>query len=196
MFNTRSKKYAGFGLIELLVSISVIMLVMGVVMARHSSYNGAVLLRSQAYEVALLLREVQLSAVSAVGQGSNYRNVYGVYFNEGSNFYYTFSDDTPNNYFYNDGEELGKRNNLDERFVISDIRTVDGGVDSPVPGDDISIVFQRPNFDALFYTDEDDAVLTGVSTVEIDVRLVGTTGNGVGEVRTVEVSRTGQITVQ
>lgn len=194
MFKTKTTKNTGFGLIELLVSISVVMLVMGVVMTRQNSYNGAVLLRSQAYEVALLLREVQLSAVSAVGQGTDYRNTYGVYFDTGSNFYYTFSDDAPYNYFYDAGEELGKRNNLDGRFVISDIRTVNGAVETSE--NDISIVFQRPNFDAIFYTGTNTPAPSGVSTVEIDVRLVDTTGNGLGEVRTVEVSSTGQITVQ
>ncbi len=196
MFNTKSHKFFGFGLIELMVSISVVMLVMGVVMSRQNSYNGAVLLRSQAYEVALLLREVQLSAVSAMGQGSNYRNTFGVYFDVGSSFYYTFNDDSPNNFFYDAGEELGKRNNLDKRFVISDIRTVDGGTETSLgETGDISILFERPNFDALFYTSANTAVPSNVSAIEIDVRLVGTSGNGNGEVRTVEVSRTGQISV-
>jgi type II secretory pathway pseudopilin PulG len=194
MFNSKTKINNGFGLIELMVSISVVMLVMGVVMSRHNSYNGAVLLRSQAYEVALLLREVQLSAVSAVGQGSNYRNTYGVYFDAGSSFYYTFNDSGTTNYFYDVGEEIGKRNNLDRRFVIDEIRVVDGGVETVE--EDISILFQRPNFDAIFYAGANNPVSSGVSSVEIDVRLVGTTGNGAGEVRTVEVSRTGQITVQ
>ena len=55
----------GFGLVELLVSISIMLLVTMVVLVNHESFNNGALLRSQAYEVALRLREVQLSAVGA-----------------------------------------------------------------------------------------------------------------------------------
>ena len=60
----------------------------------------------------------------------------------------------------------------------------------------LSIVFKRPNFDAIFYESSGTQAPANVSAVLIDVRLKGTTGNGVGEVRTVEITRTGQITVQ
>ena len=59
----------------------------------------------------------------------------------------------------------------------------------------MSIVFERPNFDARFYTSS-GPVSSAVSAVQLVVRLRGTTGTGVGVVRVVEISRTGQITVQ
>jgi Tfp pilus assembly protein FimT len=54
----------GFGLVELMVSISIMMLLTVVILNRQSSFNGAVLLRNQAYEVAFALRKAQLLAVS------------------------------------------------------------------------------------------------------------------------------------
>lgn len=183
----------GFSLIELLVSVSIIVLVMGVVIARQDSYNGSVLLRSQAYEVALQIRDIQLSAVSAIGSAGQFRDVVGLYFStigdEGER-YLTFRD-ADGDFFYTSGEEFGKANNLDKRFEINEIRLIEGSVRTV---DDVSVVFERPNFDALFYTDSDEP--SSASAIEIDVRLKGTTGNEVSEVRTVEITRTGQITVQ
>jgi len=189
----------GFGLVELLVSVSIILLVTSIIMSRHGSYNGAVLLRSQAYQVALLAREVQLSAVSAVGETGEYRNVYGLYFSTNApvsgNYYYTFRD-TNGNMFFDSPEQVGARNNIDRRFVIAEIRLVDGSGATLSTPTNLSVVFQRPNFDALFYTAASAAAYPAVSTVEIDIRTRGTSGSGVGEVRTVEISRTGQIIVQ
>jgi type II secretory pathway pseudopilin PulG len=181
----------GFGLIELLVSISIVVLVTSVIMSRQTSYNGAVLLRSQAYQVALEAREVQLSAVSAIGSASNFRNVFGLHFDTANpNYYIVFRDADGDNY-YDVGEEVGKRSNIDPRFQISQIRRLVNGTPTTEPR--LSVVFERPNFDARFFNFAGE--VTG-SVVEIDVRVKGTTGAGVGEVRTVEITKTGQIIVQ
>jgi type II secretory pathway pseudopilin PulG len=189
----------GFGLVELLVSISIVVLVTGIIVSRHNSYNGAVLLRSQAYEVALQAREVQLSAVSAVGSSGVFRNVYGVHFDTSTadrrQYYLFFRDSLPYNNFYDAADVVVQRGNIDPRFEISQIRRVVSPTDSVETS--LSVVFERPNFDARFYTSP-SASLLGVagSAVEIDIRVKGTTGTGVGEVRTVEITKTGQIIVQ
>jgi type II secretory pathway pseudopilin PulG len=188
---------AGFGLIELMVSIGIVVLVMAIVMVNHNKSTSAVLLRSQAYEIALDAREVQLSAVSAIGLAGDFRNVIGLYFNTSTNrdYYLRFAETGTNNFFYNSGEELSPRGALDPRFEIDAIRLMDGTTVSAQPSA-ISVVFERPNFDALFYTAANSPADPNVSAVEIDVRLVGTTGTDVGAVRTVEITRTGQISVQ
>lgn len=185
---------AGFGLIELLVSISIVVLVTSIILVKHSSYNGAVLLRSEAYKIALQVREIQLSAVSVIGEVGDFRNVFGLHFNTNTtpNYYYTFRDSDGDS-FWDSGEEVGKRNNVDARFVIDDIRLIGGAGGNP---DAISIVFERPNFDAGFFTGANAEVNSAVSGIEIDVRLNSSTGNTAGEVRTVEVTKTGQITVK
>jgi len=188
----------GFGLVELMVSISIVVLVTSIILVRHTSYNGAVLLRSQAYEVALQAREIQLSAVSAILEAGGFRNVFGLHFDTNtSDYYLNFKDNTSGSggdFYYGSGEQIGKRNNIDKRFEIGEIRLMNGvtTVSSPTA---LSIVFERPNFDARFFTGANNEVTTA-STVEIDIRLKGASGTGSGEVRTVEISRTGQITVQ
>jgi type II secretory pathway pseudopilin PulG len=185
----------GFGLIELMVSIGIVVLVMAVVMAKHNKSNSAVLLRSQAYEIALDARELQLSAVSAVGLSGDFRNVIGLHFDTSNpDYYLRFAETGTNNYFYNAGEELSPRGAIDSRFGIDAIRLVNGGTETAI--DEVSIVFERPNFDAMFYTAANTPVSSAVGAVEIDVRLLGTTGSDVGAVRTIEISRTGQIVVQ
>lgn len=186
---------AGFGLVELMVSIGIVVLVMAIVMAKHNKSTSAVLLRSQAYEVALDAREIQLSAVSAVGTGGDFRTSFGMHFDTAQPTYYVrFTDTVTANFYYDSGEELAPRGMLDPRFEIDAIRLVNGGVETAI--DDISIMFQRPNFDALFYTSANTPASLAVNAVEIDVRLKGSTGTDVGAVRTIEITRTGQISVQ
>lgn len=185
----------GFALVELLVSISILVLVLGTIMFRHSAFNSAVLLRSQAYEVALQARDTQLFAVSIVSDNGNYKNRYGLHFTKDSITYKIFRDNHRNSYFDSD-EEFGKQGNLDPRFVISDIRWVQNdGTKASISN--VSVLFERPNFDAKFYTGAAPAgALSNAASVEIDVRLKGTTGDEVSEVRTVEITRTGQISVK
>lgn len=186
---------AGFGLVELMVSIGIVVLVMGIIVSKHSSYNGAVLLRSQAYSVALQAREIQLSAVSALETESlGYRNVLGLHFNTGTPaFYYNFRD-ADNDHFFDTGEEFGRRNNIDSRFEIDAIRLVGSAA---IPSA-VSVVFERPNFDARFFTAGGGTGTepAGVTAIEVDIRLKGSTGSGVGDVRTVVITKTGQITVE
>ena len=183
----------GFGLVELMVSISIMVLVTSVILVNNNSYNGATLLRNQAYEIALQLREVQLLAISATEAGSGFRNVYGVHFSTSTNnTYFIFRDVNANYYFDAGSEKLGKQGILDPKFVIDAIRLIGTGAIE----DELSITFKRPNFDANFYSESGAAVPASVSAVEIDVRTKGTTGTGNGKIRTVEITRTGQITVK
>ena len=196
--NSRSYKLSqiGFGLVELMVSISIMVLITSVILVKNNSYNGATLLRNQAYEIALQLREVQLLSISAAEAGSGFRNVYGVHFNTVNNDIYFIFKDTNVNYYFDasllPSEKFGKQGSLDSKFVIDAIRLV-GSPDTP---EQLSITFERPNFDAKFYRGPLNFVAPAVSGVEIDVRTKGTTGPGSGKIRTVEITRTGQITVK
>lgn len=188
---------SGFGLVELMVSISIMVIVSAIILARQDSFNSAVLLRSQAYEIALALREVQLSAVSASGDTGSFRTVYGVHFTSDTspaadplNGYFQVFKDANNNGFYDAGEEFGPRGNLDKRFEVRAI-----SIGGAPPSSELAIVFVRPNFDALFF---DDAVGGAVraSTIEIDIARRGISGTGPDVVRTIEVTSTGQIAVK
>lgn len=196
---------AAFGLIELLVSISIVMIVMSIVLARQDTFNSAVLLRNQAFDIALSLREAQLSAVSVQVIGGSDRQVIGVYFDTdatgaANQRFIVFRDgalatpDPSPNGFYNPSEDalVGQPRQLDPRFEIAEIRA-DGSI---VSGGELSILFERPNFDARFF----DAATSELSesVIEIDVKRVGVpvVAGDPGTVRTIEITETGQIAVQ
>jgi prepilin-type N-terminal cleavage/methylation domain-containing protein len=64
----KQKNYRGFTLIELMVTITIVVLVTGIVLVQYSSFNSSVLLTSQAYQLAFDLREAQSLAISVRGQ--------------------------------------------------------------------------------------------------------------------------------
>lgn len=193
----QQESMAGFSLVELMISISIMVIVAGIILTRQSSFNGAVLLRGEAYDIALQIREVQLNAVSASGNSGTFRSVQGVQFDTStfSNNFYRIFVDTPTgvdaNGFYDSGEEFGQQGLLDPRFEIRAIRAI--GTDAIV-GTEVSVVFVRPNFDARFF--DSSGELTNTSSVEVDIARRGATGTGPDVVRTLEITSTGQIAVQ
>lgn len=184
---------AGFGLVELMVSIGIMLIVMSIVLVNQTSFNGAVLLRGEAYKVALSTREIQLSAVSAMGDGGgNFRSVLGVHFDTANDSIYKIFKDAGNNHFYTlSTEEFGTQGKIDPRFEIDAIKELD---DTAISGGKVSVVFERPNFDARFFTGAGNELIT--SGIKIDVRRRGSTGSGDGDVRTIEITASGQISVQ
>jgi prepilin-type N-terminal cleavage/methylation domain-containing protein len=184
----------GFGLIELMVSISIMALVSAIVLVKQSSFNGAVLLRGQAYKVALAAREAQLNAVSAVGVAGDYRALVGLHFTTNEkNIFRTFKDGDNNNGFFDADEALGQPGVLDGRFEIRALRVVTGSTETPVS--DLSVVFERPDFDARFFTAPNTEV-TNASAVEIDIARTDVSTVRAADIRTVEITATGQIIVQ
>ncbi len=185
-------------MVELMVSIGIVVLVLSVVVTRQQAFNGAVLLRSQAYEIALAMREIQLGAISSASDGSGeFRAVQGVYFNEGENQQYrlfrdtTLAADPNNNNFWDPGEDIGFSGLLDPRFEIRSI-------EPNSIGSELSIVFQRPNFDAVFVRNRNNnpGSISNVPVVLITIGLRGGSGTVCGEdIRQIEVSSAGQISV-
>jgi prepilin-type N-terminal cleavage/methylation domain-containing protein len=184
----------GFGLIELLVAISVMAIVSAIIIARHDNFNSAVLLRSQVYELALRTREVQLSAVSAIGASGQFRNQYGVLFSAGTssrNSYIPFRDTNDDGFFSSATEQFGQIGRIDSRFQIRAVRFI-GSTESTASG--VAVIFERPNFDARFFNRANNEV--DASAVEVDVARVGQTGTGPNVLRTLVITSTGQITVR
>jgi prepilin-type N-terminal cleavage/methylation domain-containing protein len=178
---------SGFGLIELMVSVSIMVIVAGIILARQNSFNGAVLLRSQAYEIAFEIREVQIGAVSSgnVTGGDVFRSVLGVNFSTASDRYVSFRDSNGNNQ-YDPGTDpsLGQQGVIDSRFYITRIE-IDG-----VPHTESSVLFVRPNFDAIFSPSGSEMLIylkrKGSQVSDI----------GPGDLRIIEVTSTGQIDVR
>lgn len=190
--NQQKLTTAGFSLVELLVSIGIVVLVMAIVITRQDGFNGAVLLRSQAYEIALAVREAQLSAVSAQSDGNgNFRSVIGVYFNTDVSDRYVLFIDANNNNFYDNGEAFGAYGLLDPRFEIKDIRPSTGVLGA---GNDMSVIYERPNFDAHFF--DAPSSERAINSIAVDIGFSGGTGSVCGvDIRTIEITQTGLIYV-
>ncbi len=175
----------GFSLIELLVSISIIAVVSGVVVARNNSFEGAMLLRNQAYLVASAVREAQLLAVSGTGQTDQVQR-YGVFISTTAgqqNTIFIFRDANNNRRF--DGGEVVSSVRIDGRFQIDSISGASGAHGSA------SVTFLRPNYDATFSS----ASATFTGPLHIHLRRVGRAGNDMGAVRRITVTSSGQVSV-
>jgi prepilin-type N-terminal cleavage/methylation domain-containing protein len=188
----------GFGLVELMVSISIMTLVSTVILVKNRSFNNALLLRNQAYEVAFSLRQSQLLAVSGNKENSADSNQYGIFFDvttaPGNGQYRLFRDDSDSSsatigrYDTND-TTLGTIGILDNRFII-DIADSSG---NSISENELTISFVRPNFDALFKYD------TGVyfsGPVYLKILPKDNTGYTNTPYRLVEITSTGQISVK
>ncbi len=187
----------GFGLVELMVSISIMTLVSTVILVKNRSFNNALLLRNQAYEIAFSLRQAQLLAVSGNKESSSDSNQYGIHFDvdsePGNGQYRMFRDDSDSSTNlgrYDSGDTtLGTIGTLDNRFVIREI--VDNN-NNPLE-DELSVTFVRPNFDALF-KDSSGGYFSG--PVYLKVSPKDDTGFVNVPYRLVEITSTGQITVK
>ena len=177
---------SGFGLIELMVSMSIIVLVSSIIISRQSTFNSAIILRNQTYEVAFAIREAQQLAVSG---GDESVRRYGLYFNTSttSKQQYILFKDSNDSGTYDAGEQIGLTGKIDRSF---EVRQTFIGVN---PYTEMVILFERPNFDAKYF--DSTGSLQNDTVAYIDIARSGQSGTAVGVVRRVEVTQTGQISV-
>ncbi len=173
----------GFSLIELMVTAAIVILVTGVSLARYGSFNNSVLLNSQAYELALDIRQTQLYGVSVTSQTGDFDEPFGIYFDTSTNTYVLFQDD--GDYAYESGEQVGEGYTIDPRFEITSIGTSCG---SAATVSSISIVFERPDFDAIMRVPG----CGNVATVNVQIAAVA----DAVESRTITINASGLISVQ
>lgn len=181
-----SKTGRGFGLIELIVSIGIMTLVATTVLFRQTSFNNAVVLENQAYEVAFDIRQTQLQAVSAQGGvDGDFRARFGIQFTIGQQLYQVYRS-SGTNYTLVNGTPLGAPFRVDNRFVIDRFEIIG---DSDITSGSLSILFQRPNFDSIFYA---EGSLQSYDEIAIVIRGV----NDPSRERRVLVTSSGQVTVE
>lgn len=185
MFPKNTQHNSGFTLIELLVTVSIIVLVTGLALSRYSSFNSTVLLNSEAHEVALDVRRAQSYGLSASGLGGSFRDPYGVYFNLNRPGRYIFFQDSDRDGRYDTSEQL-EVVKIDPRYELAELCTESS---CNTGSGAVSVLFQRPNFLANFWSSFDGSVS------ELSIRL-SEADSGSPKSKVIKIESTGYIDIQ
>ena len=167
-----SKK--GFTLVELLITISIFVILTGVVLFNQKSFDSTILIKNLAYDIALTIRQAQTYGVNVKeSQVEGKFSSYGVYFDlnaDGGNQKFVFFSD--NGADVADGKQTGapdmkfngsmdcpsddvecvQKYSIKKNFYISNICARAGSGDCDT-ADQLTLYFQRPNPDAYIFLD-------------------------------------------
>lgn len=134
----------GFSIIELLVTLAIATLVVSAVLVRFDVFDSVVVLKSLAYEVALTVREAQVFSVSTIGDSTGtFDTPYGVYFSEATpQQYVLFEDD--GDLVYDADDTILETYEMNAKYELRDLCA-----DATCGRTDLSLVFQRPEFDPI-----------------------------------------------
>jgi prepilin-type N-terminal cleavage/methylation domain-containing protein len=192
-------KNAGFTLVELLVTITIFVILTGVVLFSQSRFNSTIFLTNLAYDTALTIRQAQTFGINIKEfNGASKFLPYGVHFDiDHPDSFILFADNTYED-LDNPGEgkykgdpgvcEVEKgcvtRYNITRGNKIGDLC-----IDANTCGlSSIDIVFIRPNPDAIIRSSR-----SGSLNSESEGRVILTAPDG--STRTVRVSQTGLIEI-
>lgn len=180
-FKAKNKKNhkAGFTLIELLVTISMFVVISGVVLFNSSSFDNSILLHNFTYDVALTIKQAQTYGVN-VNENSqgDFKKDYGVYFDitkeTGSNTNFVIFNDfldpalQPNDPKFRTqsvntcdiGSECIKKYSMNKGTHIQNICASNDllNLSSFCDINKLSITFSRPSLEANIYTFNGDTV--------------------------------------
>jgi prepilin-type N-terminal cleavage/methylation domain-containing protein len=194
----KQSKKRGFTMIELMVSISIMVVIAAIVLTKYTVFDSTVLLKSVAYDIALMLREAQVKSVSATrGTNSIFDYPFGVTFAPASKTYTAFRFNATGTYPWYDEVTANRVTNLqsitiDRSMRVQDVCIFVGGTkDCNIARLDVS--FRRPEYAALFYAKPDSGpdLSTTITSAEI---VVDSTRNSANTFK-VRISGLGQMTV-
>jgi prepilin-type N-terminal cleavage/methylation domain-containing protein len=201
MFFAKKQKQKGFTLVELLVTISIFVILTGIVLWNQTKFNSTILLTNLAYDTALTIRQAQSYGINIKEFNTDQFVPYGVHFEENSKSFILFADtgydpDNPsavNNYEGETDECLSihgcvSRYSIKRGNYVSNIEAFDGS--TSISKEQLEIVFKRPNPDAIIYAKDlgdsnytlfDKAIIT-LKGVDDSIRTVSVQSNGLIEV--------------
>jgi prepilin-type N-terminal cleavage/methylation domain-containing protein len=178
----------GFTLIELLVTISIFVILTGVVIFNESKFNSTILLTNLGYDVALTIRQAQTYGINIKEFNDEGFLPYGVHFDKSDDAKKSFIlfadvrydpiDRIAYPYGFDDLLDLSEcqvdlgcvsRYNIQRGNYISDLWVDDEPVDS------LDIIFQRPNPDAIIISNGD---ISGTLGGKAEIFLISSDGTG------------------
>ena len=171
MFLQKKKFQAGFTLVELLVTITIFVILTGIVLFNQTKFNSTILLTNLAYDTALTIRQAQTYGINIKEfNGSGNFLPYGVHFETGANnkSFILFADTS-----YVQGTDLVhvfasptqatcltaygcvSRYNITRGNYISKLCSTGPARSEDCTVTKLDILFQRPNPDAKIYANGD-----------------------------------------
>lgn len=199
-------KNRGFTLVEVLISISIVVVMMSVVLYNYGSFTDRLALSSAGQEIAVTIRQAQtygLSVKELASSPGTFDSAYGTFFSLAEpDSYYLFADvGNPANKIFGIGNGCGgdatecvQKFTLRNGVRISRICSVPA-VGSPVCApasnsfNQMNITFLRPNPDATIRLSSNGVFYADPSTSQIVLT------SPQGQELTITVERTGQVLV-
>ena len=209
----KPKYTGGFTLIELLVTISIFVILTGVVLYNENSFDNTILLSDLAYDTALTVRQAQAYGVNTQEiPGSGFASSTGVYFNTnttaaGSNTNFVLFADTNGDGLYDSVSKqpglvtscpVGSTECL-QKYSIKNGNTITAmcvGTSAQdcaqTPVSNLTILFTRPDPDANIFTINSG----GSKSSPYGYAQITVSSGGNASSRNIVVTATGQIYVQ
>jgi len=186
----------GFTLVELLVTISIFVILTGIVLWNQTKFNSTILLTNLAYDTALTIRQAQSYGINIKEFNTDQFVPYGVHFEKNAKSFILFADthydpDIPSvvNKYVGATDKCQSTDSCVNRYSIKrgnyvsnlNIEGVTGNKNS------IDIIFRRPNPDAIIFADgalisDPTKALITLTGVDGSFRTVSVQSNGLIEV--------------
>jgi len=194
--DSKTQNNKGFTLIELMVTIAIVTVIMGIILIENSKFNDSIILTNTAYEVALVARQAQVFGLSskAASSGTVYSG-YGISASavSGENAVVRLFADTNSDGKYQSTEEITGGVQLGRGIRVTHIcfNTGTQVCNSTTDLSTTNIIFKRPNPESDI-RDGTGAIPNGVKQVQINVDTTSSTSGR----RCVIIYKSGQISVK
>lgn len=186
-----NKTRAGFTLVELMVSISILAVISTIVFVNHTSFRNSISLTNLAYDIALSVREAQSYGLNSRGDQGGFGFGYGVRFLSGNQTEYVTFVDLDGNKRTGPGEVL-ERHTLQEGNRITQICV--NVIQGPSLGEQCSSVYNSVNVYITYKRPNPEPVFIGSNGYSDSATI--TISSPDGKTRDVFINQAGQITVQ
>ena len=189
----KKRTKGGFTLVELLVTISIFVILTGVVLFNQGRFDSTILLTNLAYDTALTVRQAQTYGINIKEFGNNNFVPYGVHFDMSANkSFILFADPSSDAAVFTgqtdsciNSEGCVNRYNIQRGNKISNLCVVKGSL-SCSSVDTLDIIFKRPN---------PDAIITANGDIYDKAEITLTSADGTSGQKEVDVQSNGLIQI-